>query len=63
MKQLRKVLNALDKELTAIHAVTLKDGTSGLAICWEVRIAVVDPNKKGKVIATTDDIVKVLRKK
>jgi hypothetical protein len=62
MKELRKIEKTLDKFLNNIHTVTLLDGTHGMLIDWEIRIAVVDPNKKGRQFATTKGIKKIKSK-
>ena len=62
MKELRKIEKMLDKSINNIHTVTLLDGTHGMVIDWEIRIIVVDPNKKGRQFATTSGIKKVVRR-
>lgn len=62
MKELRKIETELNRTLNQIHSVELLDGTNGMIVDWEIRIAIVDPNKKGKQFATTAGIKKVVRK-
>jgi hypothetical protein len=61
MKELRMIEKTLNKSLNNIHTVTLLDGTHGILIDWEIRIAVVDPDKKGRQFATTKEIKKIVR--
>jgi hypothetical protein len=61
MKEIKNIEKELFKTLRNTHSVSLKDGSLGMIIDWEIHIVVVTGDGK-KIITTTDNVKKVIWK-